>query len=158
MAKRISQELKDELRVDLLRHFDYAQNYVDTAVKGYSREAWEYFYGNLPLPVTVGSSRWVDRTVWESVNGTLQDVINVFCTGDEAVKFVPDNEADTEGADIATKLVNQILLRDNPGYNVISSAAQECLVTRNSFIKFYWDEETTTHSEEIDNVDPNAVA
>ena len=157
MAKKYSQEVKDELRVDLLRRFDYAQNYVDTAVKGYSREAWEYFYGNLPLPVTVGSSRWVDRTVWESVNGTLQDVINVFCTGDEAVKFVPDNEVDTEGADVATKLVNQILLRDNPGYNIISSAAQECLVTRNSFIKFYWDEETTTHSEEVENVDPNAV-
>lgn len=157
MAKRYSQEMKDELRVDLLRRFDYAQNYVDTAVKGYSREAWEYFYGNLPLPVTVGSSRWVDRTVWESVNGTLQDVINVFCTGDEAVKFVPDNEVDSEGAEVATKLVNQILLRDNPGYNIISSAAQECLVTRNSFIKFYWDEETTTHSEEVENVDPNAV-
>ena len=98
MAKKYSQEVKDELRVDLLRHFDYAQNYVDTAVKGYSREAWEYFYGNLPLPVTVGSSKWVDRTVWEAVNGTLQDVINVFCTGDEAVKFVPDDEGDTKGA------------------------------------------------------------
>ena len=158
MAKKYSQEVKDELRVDLLRHFDYAQNYVDTAVKGYSREAWEYFYGNLPLPVTVGSSKWVDRTVWEAVNGTLQDVINVFCTGDEAVKFVPDDEGDTKGADLATKLVNQILLRDNPGYNILSSAAQECLVTRNSFIKFYWDEETTTQSEEAENVDPQAAA
>lgn len=158
MARKISQDLKDELKVDLLRHFDYAQNYVDTAVKGYSREAWEYFYGNLPLPVTVGSSRWVDRTVWEAVNGTLQDIINVFCSGDEAVKFVPDNEVDTQGADIATKLVNQILLRDNPGYNVISSAAQECLITRNSFIKFYWDEETKTETEEAEGVDPNAVA
>ena len=158
MAKKYSQEVKDELRVDLLRHFDYAQNYVDTAVKGYSREAWEYFYGNLPLPVTVGSSKWVDRTVWEAVNGTLQDVINVCCTGDGAVKFVPDDEGDTKGADLATKLVNQILLRDNPGYNILSSAAQECLVTRNSFIKFYWDEETTTQSEEAENVDPQAAA
>lgn len=156
-VKKISQELKDELRVDLLRRFDYAQNYVDNAVKGYSREAWEYFYGNLPLPVTVGSSRWVDRSVWEAVNGTLQDVLNVFCSGDSAVRFCATSIDDAPAAEIATKLVNQILLRDNQGYNVISSAAQECLVTRNSFIKFYWDEEKSTQSEEAEGVDPNAL-
>lgn len=157
MARKYSLEQKDELRVSLDRHFYYAQQYVDTAVKGYAREAWEYFYGNLPLPVTVGSSKWVDRTVWESVNGTLQDVLNVFCEGDQAVRFVAENDLDTEGAKIATQLVNQILLRDNPGYNVISSAAQECLVTRNSFIKFYWDECHKTRSEEVENVSPEAL-
>lgn len=157
MAKRLSDDVLDELKVDLDRRFNYAQGYVDIAVKGYAREAWEYFYGNLPAPVTSGSSRWVDRTVWESVNGTLQDIINVFCSGDEAVTFVADNEADSDAADVATKLVNQILLRDNPGYNVISSAAQECLVTRNSFIKFYWDEETKTNTEEAEGVDPDAL-
>lgn len=159
MAKKnFSEDLLDELSVDLQRRFNYAQGYVDIAVKGYAREAWEYFYGNLPAPVTAGSSRWVDRTVWESVNGTLQDIINVFCSGDEAVTFVADNEADADAADVATKLVNQILLRDNPGYNVISSAAQECLVTRNSFIKYYWDEETSTQTEEAEGVDPEAMA
>lgn len=157
MAKSYSKELKDELKVDLLRRFDYAQSYVDNAVKGYSREAWEYFYGNLPLPVTTGSSKWVDRTVWEAVNGTLQDVLNVFCSGDEAVRFCSNSVQDDVGADLATKLVNQILLRDNPGYNVLSSAAQECLVTRNSFIKYYWDETKTTQEEEAEGVDPNGV-
>ena len=155
--KKYSDDIIDELRVDLQRRFNYAQGYVDIAVKGYAREAWEYFYGNLPAPVTAGSSRWVDRTVWESVNGTLQDIINVFCSGDEAVTFVADNEMDADAADVATKLVNQILLRDNPGYNVISSAAQECLVTRNSFIKFYWDEETKTQTEEAEGVNQEAL-
>lgn len=155
--KKISDDILKELKVDLDRRFNYAQGYVDIAVKGYAREAWEYFYGNLPAPVSQGSSRWVDRTVWEAVNGTLQDIINVFCTGDEAVRFVADNEADSDAADVATKLVNQIILRDNPGYNVISSAAQECLVTRNSFIKFYWNEETTNQSEEAEGIDPEAL-
>ena len=159
MAKKnFSEDVLDELRVDLQRRFNYAQGYVDIAVKGYAREAWEYFYGNLPAPVTAGSSSWVDRTVWESVNGTLQDIINVFCSGDEAVTFVADNQADSDAADVATKLVNQILLRDNPGYNVISSAAQECLVTRNSFIKYYWDEQTSTQTEEAEGVPPEALA
>lgn len=154
---KYSDDTLSSLKVELDRHFNYAQDYVDIAVKGYSREAWEYFYGNLPLPVSKGSSRWVDRTVWEAVNGSLQDIINVFCSGEESVRFVADDEQDSEGADAATKLVNQILLRDNPGYNIISSSGQECLVTRNSFIKYYWDEETTTQTEDMENIDPNSL-
>ena len=41
MAKKnFSEDVLDELRVDLQRRFNYAQGYVDIAVKGYAREAW----------------------------------------------------------------------------------------------------------------------
>lgn len=158
MSLKITQEQKDELKVALDKHRNYAQDYMNTAMTGYAREAWEYYYGNLPAAVTAGGSKYVDRTVWETVNGTLQDLLNVFTSGEDAVVFASVDERDSDAAKVATQVVNQILLRDNNGYNILQSALKECLVTRNSFIKRYWDEERKALTETVDGVDPNELA
>lgn len=152
MSLVLTEDQKSELKVVLDRHRNYAQDYMNTAMTGYAREAWEYYYGNLPAAVTAGGSKYVDRTVWETVNGTLQDLLNVFTTGEDAVVFASVDERDSDAAKIATQTVNQILLRDNDGYNILQSALKECLVTRNSFIKRYWDVESKSMTESVEGV------
>lgn len=158
MSLKLTQEQKDELKVALDRHRNYAQDYMNTAMTGYAREAWEYYYGNLPAAVTAGGSKYVDRTVWETVNGTLQDLLNVFTSGEDAVVFASVDERDSDAAKVATQVVNQILLRDNNGYNILQSAMKECLVTRNSFIKRYWDEERKAMTETVEGVNPDELS
>lgn len=157
MSLKLSDDQKQELKVILDNHYNYAQDYMNTAVTGYAREAWEYYYGNLPAAVTAGGSKYVDRTVWETVNGTLQDLLNVFTSGEDAVVFASVDERDSDAAKVATQVVNQILLRDNEGYNILQSALKECLVTRNSFIKRYWDTETKSMSESVEGVNPQEL-
>lgn len=157
MSLKLSEDQKQELKVVLDNHYNYAQDYMNTAVTGYAREAWEYYYGNLPAAVTAGGSKYVDRTVWETVNGTLQDLLNVFTSGEDAVVFASVDERDSDAAKVATQVVNQILLRDNEGYNILQSALKECLVTRNSFIKRYWDTETKSMSESVEGVNPQEL-
>jgi len=157
MSLNLTEDQKDELKVALDKHRNSAQDYMNTAVTGYAREAWEYYYGNLPAAVTAGGSKYVDRTVWETVNGTLQDLLNVFTTGEDAVVFASVDERDSDAAKVATQTVNQILLRDNDGYNILQSALKECLVTRNSFIKRYWNVESKALTEDVEGVNPQEL-
>lgn len=141
-----------ELQTQVSTYYNYAVGYHQGELGVRARMAWEYYYGRLPEPVTSGSSAWVDRSVWEAVNGTLQELVSVFTSGESAVRFAPMDRTDAEGAIAATKLVNKILLRDNQGYNVLHDAFKECLVTRNSFIKRYWGHDKETIIETFEDL------
>lgn len=141
-----------ELQAQIGVYYNHAIGYAQGELGVKCRLAWEYYYGKLPEPVTEGSSKWVDRAVWEAVNGTLQELISVFTSGEEAVRFCPMYTGDADAARASTKMVNKVLLRDNMGYNVLHDAFKECLVARNSFVKRYWSEKKKTVMEEFEDM------
>lgn len=149
---QLDDDLMMELQGQVGIYYNHAIGYHEGELGVKVRTAWEYYYGNLPEPVTKGSSKWVDRSVWESVNGTLQELVSVFTSGEDAVRFSPMHTKDADAAMAATKMVNKVLLRDNEGYNVLHDAFKECLVARNSFIKRYWKTETQTFTEEFEDL------
>ena len=151
---KINDDLLNELQFQVGNYFNHAIGYHEGELGVRARMGWEYYYGKLPEPVTNGSSAWVDRSVWEAVNGTLQELISVFCAGEQAVKFAPMHSQDGFAAQAATDLVNQVLLRDNPGYNVLSDVFKECLVTRLSVAKRYWSQEKLYREEEFNDLTP----
>lgn len=149
---KLGDDKLSELQAQVGIYFNHATGYHQGEMGVKTRMAWEYYYGRLPEPVTQGSSSWVDRTVWEAVNGTLQELVSVFTSGEDAVRFAPMNSADGNSARAATKMVNKILLRDNKGYNVLHDAFKECLVARNSFVKRYWEESESTFTEKFEDL------
>lgn len=149
---KLSDEKARELQSQVGIYYNHAIGYHQGELGVRARMAWEYYYGRLPEPVTQGSSKWIDRTVMECVNGTLQELISVFTSDENAVRFAPMNRNDGAAARSATKLVNKVLLRDNCGYNVLHDVFKECLVTRNSFIKRYWACETKVQTEEFEGL------
>lgn len=148
----LSEDKMMELQHQVGTYYNHAIGYHEGELGVRARTGWEYYYGNLPEPVTKGSSKWVDRSVWESVNGTLQELVSVFTSGEDAVKFSPMHSKDSEAAIAATKMVNKILLRDNPGFNVLHDAFKECLIARNSFIKRYWKTTKKVFTEEFEGL------
>lgn len=149
---KLDEDTMTELREQLWRYRAHAIGYHEGTLGVRARMAWEYYYGNLPEPVTTGASSWVDRSVWESVNGTLQELISVFTSGEKAVRFAPAHAQDGFAAIAATEMVNKALLVDNPGYNVLHDTFKECLVTRNSFVKRYWGKKRHVMSEEFSDM------
>lgn len=138
---KLSDDKLSELRaqLDLYRH--YAVGYHEGELGVRARHAWDYYYGKLPEPVQIGSSQWVDRSVFDAVNGTLQELISVFTSGEDAVRFSPMNSTDAHAARASTKMVNKILLRENDGYRVLHDAFKEALISRNGFVKRYWNKD-----------------
>ena len=154
----LSQDKLSEFHAQLSMYIDQALGYHEGELGVRARDAWEYYYGKLPVAVCNGASSWVDRTVWESVNGVVQELSNVFCTSEEAVKFAPLNVNDGAEALAATKMVNKILLQENDGYNVLNDAFKEACVTRNSFIKRYWETRVETVVQSVDGVTEDQVS
>lgn len=116
------------------------------------KEAWKYYHGELPEAYTKGGSSYVDRTVWESVNGTLQDLLNVFTSGEDAVRFAPLNSFDADAARASTAYVNKVLLRDNDGYTVLHDTFKECLLSKIAFTKRYWQHSIEQDVRRIEHV------
>lgn len=157
--KDMTNNMKEELEAVIKAHRDESLSFMNAYISGEAREAWDYYYGQLPRPVSNGTSRYTDRTVWETVNGSLQDMLNVFCSGEDAVSFVPASDDEPmELTESATQLVNQVFLRDNDGYSILSDALKECLVTRAGFIKRYWDTSTEIATESFEDINPIELA
>lgn len=114
--------------------------------------AWDYYYGRLPLQYCEGGSKFVSRDVWEAVNGTLQDLTNVFLSNNSAVEFSPLHKEDALAAKAATAYVNETISGKNDGYRVLSDTLKECLVTRQGYVKRYWKEQETVEAEEFSGV------
>lgn len=149
---KLSDDKLSELQAQIGIYYNHSVGYHQGELGVKTRQAWEYYYGRLPEPVTVGSSQWVDRTVWEAVNGTLQELVSVFTSGEDAVRFCPINSGDAEAARAATKMVNKVLLRDNQGYNVMHDTFKECLIARNAFTKRYWHTESQICTEDFEDL------
>ena len=154
----IDDDTMSELHAQLSLYIDQSLGYHEGELGVRARRSWEYYYGKLPLPVCNGASSWVDRTVWESVNGTVQELSNVFTNGEDAVKFKPIDSRDGPDSIAATKLVNSILLQQNPGYKILNDAFKEACVTRNAFIKRWWDVEVNTVMESFDGISEDQLA
>ena len=149
-------KLKPEQSLSLFTAIDYcrsrALSFHSGELGGKVRDAYNYYYGNLPAQYTRGSSQYVDRTVWESTNGVLQDVMNVFTSGEDAVKFAPESIQDGYSAEAATSYCNKTLLRDNDGYRVIHDTVKESLLSSAGFSKVYWEDCIEEVEEEFVNV------
>ena len=137
----------EELSVQLQISSNAAISHAEGELATRALESWRYYYGELPEPLTKGSSKWVDRSVWEACNGTLQELISVFTSGEDATRFCPRETNDAIGSEGATKMVNDALLIDNPGYQILHDAFKEATIVRNSFIKRYWSTETEVVTE-----------
>lgn len=149
---KLSDDKTTQLRAQLDLYRNHSVGYHEGELGVRARHAWEYYYGKLPEPVQVGASSWVDRTVFDSVNGTLQELISVFTSGEDAVRFSPMNSTDANAARAATKMVNKILLRDNDGYRVLHDTFKEALISRNGFVKRYWHKQVEKVEECFENI------
>lgn len=153
-----TEEQLDELSVQLQTYNNMALFYHEGEMGARAIEAWKYYYGELPVPVTKSSSKWTDRSVWEAVNGSLQELVSVFTSGENAVRFQPRSTADAIGAEAATEMVNKVLLSDNDGYRALHDTFKEACIIRNSWIKRYWKEGYETVTETFVDLNETEVA
>lgn len=154
----LTEEQQEELMVQTTTYQNLAVYYHEGELGSKAVEAWKYYYGELPIAISENSSSWTDRTVWESVNGTLQELISVFTSGENAVRFTPRHSKDAVGAEAATQLVNKALLVDNDGYRVLHDVFKESCVVRNSWVKRYWKEGYEIFNESFSDLTEEEVA
>jgi hypothetical protein len=111
-------------------------------------------YGN----EVTGRSQVVDRTIQNTVEWIKPQLLKIFCSGDEVVKFNPIGPKDDEAAKQETDYVNWVATQKNNFFTVCYESFTDALIQRNGYIKAWYDEAEDETKEEYEGLAPEELA
>lgn len=101
-------------------------------IKYYNRD---YFGGEV-----AGWSDFVSSDVFDAVEWTLAECMDIFFGTSPIGTFVADNMDDVEAAEQETKMVKNIIEEKNNGFLLFYTWLKDALIQKNGIVKCYWDE------------------
>jgi hypothetical protein len=122
--------------------------------------ALEYYAGDvtMDIPDVDGRSRAVSMDVADTVEGLMPQLMEIFCSSDEVVKFEPVGPEDVQAADQETDYVNHVFMQKNPGFMVLYSMIKDALLSKVGIVKVWWEQEQREHRETYLDLDDDAYA
>lgn len=107
-------------------------------------KALDYYYGDVSsdIPNETDTSNAVSTDVFDTVEGMLPSLMEIFVGGDEVVRFDPTGPGDVEAAQQETDYVNHVFMQQNPGFNIIYTMIKDALLSKVGIVKVYWEERT----------------
>jgi hypothetical protein len=100
-------------------------------------KALDYYHGNLDVQAAEGRSDVVSMDVRDTVDGMLPDLLDVFLSSDDVVKFEPNGPEDEKAAQQATDATNYVFYRQNKGALVLYEWMKSALLEKNGVVKYY---------------------
>lgn len=103
-------------------------------------KALDYYLGK-PLGNEIeGRSSVVSRDVFDTVEWIKPQIAEIFCSGDEVVKFIPRGPEDMQGAEQETEYVNHIITDKNEWFTIFYAWMHDALLQKTGYVKAYWHE------------------
>lgn len=118
----------------------HAQGWLGGELSSQRRRAMEYYYGEPFGNEQEGRSKVVLQDVLETVEWLLPELLKIFASGDEVVKFEPVSEEDEEAAKQATDYINYVFFNDNNGFKIFHDLFKQALLSKTAEAKVYWDD------------------
>jgi hypothetical protein len=111
--------------------------------------AMDYYLGDLSqdMPAADGRSRAVSTDVADTIEGMMPTLMEIFCGGDEVVKFEPVGPEDVKAAEQETDYVNHVFMQQNPGFLVLYSFVKDALLSKVGIVKVFWEEKEDEERE-----------
>lgn len=122
------------------------------------QKAMDYYNGDMSedMPVPDGQSKAVSSDVADTVEGLMPSLMEIFCGGEEVVSFAPVGPEDMEAAEQETDYVNHVFMQQNPGFLVLYGFIKDALLSKNGYVKCWWEEreeeEEETFTDQPDDV------
>src|SRR5947208_7467549 len=79
--------------------------------------------------------------------------MEIFCGGDEVVRFEPVGPEDVAAAEQETDYVNHVFMQQNAGFLVLYSFIKDALLSKAGIVKVWWESEEQTERETYLDVD-----
>ena len=114
--------------------------------------ALDYYHGKLDVQAPEGRSDVVETDVRDTVDGMLPDLLDVFLSSDDVVKFEPQGPEDIQAAAQATAAVNYVFYRQNNGALILYEWFKAALLEKVGVVKYYHDEYATPVIERYDGM------
>lgn len=145
-----------EALVNRLKHT--AIGVADSTLEEERQDAADFYYGRNWRPAPEGRSQFVDRTLMDTVEWAMPQIMGVFASTDEIVRFEPQGAEDEDLAEQETAYVNHTLMRKENGFLTLHDAVKDALIFRNGYIKCSWDTKTRTSIETYANLTEDGLA
>ena len=104
-------------------------------------DAMDYYLGDMgkDMPAADGRSRAVSTDVADTIEGLMPSLMEIFCGGDEVVRFEPVGPEDVQAAEQETQYVNHVFMQQNPGFLVLYSFIKDALLSKVGVVKVWWE-------------------
>src|SRR5713226_27426 len=122
--------------------------------------ALNYYYGDMSkdMPAPEGRSRAVSTDVADTVEGLMPTLMEIFCGGDEVVRFEPVGPEDVAAAEQETDYINHVFMAGNPGFLVLYSFIKDALLSKVGVVKVFWESEEEKERETYLDQPPDVLA
>src|SRR5262245_1776585 len=103
--------------------------------------ALDYYLGDMArdMPAPEGRSKAVSSDVADTIEGLMPTLMDIFCGGDEVVRFEPVGPEDVAAAEQETDYVNHVFMQRNPGFLVLYSFIKDALLSKVGIVKVWWE-------------------
>jgi hypothetical protein len=130
-------------------HADALAGLAASTLNDERSRAMDYYQGDMArdMPTTEGRSAAVSSDVSDTIDGLMPSLMEIFAGGDEVIRFDPFGPEDVETAQQESDYVNYVFMQQNPGFLVLYSFIKDALLSKNGFVKVWW-EETEREEEE----------
>ena len=93
------------------------------------------------------SSKAVSTDVADTVEGMMPDLMEIFCGGDDVVRFDPVGPEDVKAAEQETDYTNHVFQQKNPGFLVLYGMIKDALLSKTGIVKVWTEEEKKEERE-----------
>lgn len=119
--------------------------------------AMDYYNGDMSkdMPSADGRSKAVSTDVSDTIEGMMPVLMEIFCGGDEVVKFEPVGPEDVKAAEQETDYVNHVFMQQNDGFITLYAMIKDALLSKTGLVKVYWEEQEDEEEETYHNITDN---
>lgn len=119
----------------------------DSTLSKERSDAIEYYLGEPYGNELDGRSQVVTTEVQDTIEAALPQLLKIFVSGDEIVKFQPKNAEDIAGSEQESEYVNYVVMEKNPGYMIFYIWFKDALLSKNGYVKVYYEESEAVENE-----------
>lgn len=111
-------------------------------------KSMEYYLGEPYGNENAGKSSVVTREVMDTIEWVKPELMKIFASGTETVRFEPTSLEDVPAAQQATDYINYLFHRKNPGFKIIYEWITDGLLQKNGIVKAWYDSEASNVRED----------
>jgi hypothetical protein len=155
MGRMMNQE---ELKALCADEINNAIGYLESDTVQARADAMNYYFRDKYGTEVEGRSQVVTGEVAEAVDGALPQLIRVFTSCEDAVRFEPTKDGEEDKADQASDMANWVFYKDNDGFLIMHNWFKDALLQKVGVVKAYWEEKKDTIKEKYKGLSDDELA
>ena len=118
-------------------------------IEGNRQAALAAYLGQPDGKEVEGRSEIVSTDVADAIEWIMPEIMKAFTQNNEVVTFDPCFDGDEDQAELESRYVYDILMKDNNGFLIIHQFVKDALMQKNGFVKCVYEEDEEVTSEQF---------